>query len=245
MRHLLIITTFLIIGFNLSSQNWLINIKGDTIKNIEKVIDYDGTFYRQIGKDKSYYQYDLKKLFFDGKLITSYWCTPYDLCDNDVCYSQVFNLDSTSSKDIYISAKKYFLDNYKNPKEVIQIDDKESGLIAGKAYTDVYISLGGLFNSSSKEKMYYTISIYIKDNKYKLEIKDIYFETYSALVGGRIIQPTKTSAISVVKDEDIYKSPTKVNQKNQSYRSEMISHFHGTALIVYDHIKKNRKKSDW
>lgn len=82
------------------------------------------------------------------------------LDNGSVTYTGVVQVDSIDKNTLYTRAKKWFVDNYKSAKDVIQLDDKETGEITGKGnfkinyYTrDPYIS--------------HTISIFVKDGRYK------------------------------------------------------------------------------
>jgi len=89
--------------------------------------------------------------------------------DGIVTYSEVVQVDSSSKIDLYKKAKKWFVTTYKSAKEVIQLDDPENGEIIGKGNFKVSYYSREPFIS-------HTISISVKDGRYKYSITDL---TYS------------------------------------------------------------------
>jgi hypothetical protein len=68
---------------------------------------------------------------------------PVDSSGNTV-YTEVINLDSTSKNDLYLRAKEWFAKTYKSSQSVIQMDDKEGGVISGKALTEFFCKFLGM-----------------------------------------------------------------------------------------------------
>lgn len=79
------------------------------------------------------------------------------------------NLNKT---ELYSNAKKWIAFNYKNYKEVLDIDDKAEGLISGKGYKADNPILETGFN--------YNFLIEIKEAKWRFTIKDI---VYNEMLG--------------------------------------------------------------
>jgi hypothetical protein len=115
----------------------------------------------------------MKSLFFTLSLFI---CTPIfaqdklggvlPLQNGLVTFSDVVTADSVSQIDLYQNAKRWFVTTYKSAKDVIQLDDKETGEIIGK----------GVFKIDyfqRKPSIYHTISIKVKDGRYKYTITDL------------------------------------------------------------------------
>lgn len=108
---------------------------------------------------------------------------PIDSITNKITYSEVIKVDSVNKQELFSRAREWFAKAYKNSSKVIQMEDKESGKIVGKALMQVYHkALGMSFESGY---INYTISIYIKDGRYKYEFVDFY-HTGQLVSGGRI-----------------------------------------------------------
>ena len=97
---------------------------------------------------------------------------PFDSLTNKIAYSEVVYVDSLTSKQVLFSrAREWFAKAYKSSTNVIQMEDKESGKIVGKALITVYMTT--VFGSHEESgNINYTITIYVKDGRYKYEITD-------------------------------------------------------------------------
>jgi hypothetical protein len=88
------------------------------------------------------------------------------LKDGIVTYSEVVQVDSTTKSSLYKKAKRWFITTYKSAKDVVQLDDQESGEITGK----------GSFKISyytREPNISHTISVYVKDGRYKYLITQL------------------------------------------------------------------------
>jgi len=98
---------------------------------------------------------------------------PIDSLTSKITYSEVVYVDSLANKqELFSRAREWFAKSYKSSTNVIQMEDKESGKIVGKALMQVYHkALGSNYPSGY---INYTISIYIKDGRYKYEVTDFH-----------------------------------------------------------------------
>ncbi len=100
--------------------------------------------------------------------------------DGVINYTEVVTVDSTIKKEeLYNRAKMWFVDNYKSANDVIQMQDKDAGVIIGKGlfsyqYNPMSLSDRTTINIS------HTVKIYVKDGKYKYEIVDLSGKYYTA-----------------------------------------------------------------
>ena len=88
-------------------------------------------------------------------------------------YTDIVKADSLPATELYTRAKLWFATNYNNSKAVIQADDKEAGQIIGKAtmrYEPTFFIASGVV----KGPVDYTISILLKDGRFKYEVTDFY-----------------------------------------------------------------------
>ncbi len=86
----------------------------------------------------------------------------------NLTHIEIVEVDSTLSKeDLYIRALSYFAYTYGSSQSVIQVQDKERGLIIGKGlYDNVYT--GYPFMGTIKNKAWHILTIDIRDGKYKI-----------------------------------------------------------------------------
>ena len=101
----------------------------------------------------------------------------------ELTYTDVVKVDSlVTAKQLYINAKSWFAESYKNSKYVIQLEDKEEGKIIGNG-SFPYRSNIFIGNAASVGYINYTITIYVKDGRYKYEIANIIHEGASTSFG--------------------------------------------------------------
>jgi hypothetical protein len=86
-------------------------------------------------------------------------------------YEGVVNVDGVSKTDLYQRARRLLIDNFKNTKGGIQSDDKESGIIIAKGFTQVH-------PNALENHVNYIIEIDVKDGKYRYQIDHIEFEEF-------------------------------------------------------------------
>lgn len=100
-----------------------------------------------------------------------------------IIYTEVVTADDKSQDELYASAREWFAKTYNSANNVIQMEDKESGKLVGKALSDVYHKGLGMRHPSGNIR--YTIAVSVKDGRYKYEITDFYHtgETNATTVG--------------------------------------------------------------
>ncbi len=91
-------------------------------------------------------------------------------------FSEVVQVEGISKGELYNRAKIWFAEVYKDAKEVIQVDDKESGKIIGKG-TEPFTQSFMTSSAITKGGISYIIKVFLKDGRYKYEITDF---THSA-----------------------------------------------------------------
>lgn len=98
---------------------------------------------------------------------------PIDSSTKRITYSEVVLVDSLVSKqELYSRAREWFAKAYNSANNVIQMEDNVNGKIIGKALVPVKLKvLGTVYDAGS---IHYTISLYLKDGRYKYEITDFY-----------------------------------------------------------------------
>lgn len=88
-------------------------------------------------------------------------------------FSEVVQATGVSKDELYNRAKNWVVRVYNNPQKVIQLDDRTNG----------QISVKGLFTypfRGCKNNINYTLSLYVKEGRYKFEMHDIYFTAFGS-----------------------------------------------------------------
>lgn len=127
-------------------------------------------------------------------LITSILCNaqtstinlPFDSVTHKITYSGIVKLDSTRKKDeLYSTTLEWFAKTYNSGKDVIQLQDKDNGKIIGNGAITVHTTQRYKLSFEEQETkvktdvgyVKYSISIYLKDGKYKYLITDLFFKS--------------------------------------------------------------------
>lgn len=98
---------------------------------------------------------------------------PIDSLTNKITYSEIVYVDSLTNKhELFVRAREWLAKVYRSSTDVIQMEDKENGIIVGKALVEVFFKYLGL--DAPGGYIHYTISIYTRDGRYKYEITDFY-----------------------------------------------------------------------
>lgn len=115
------------------------------------------------------------------------------LAQNTLTYTEVVEIKEVTKDELYNRAKKWFVTTYKSGNQVIQLDDKETGAIIGKASMKYQPRP---FTGSEKINglIHYTISINLKNGRYKYEITDFVHEPSGSQYG--------TITIGLITDEN-------------------------------------------
>lgn len=95
-------------------------------------------------------------------------------------YSGVKEVPSATKEQLFTRARSWFNNSFKSSKDVIQVADKESGELSGKGI----VKLKATYKYLGKQQVQpvhaeFTVSVWVKDGKYKYEIKD--FDTDNVL----------------------------------------------------------------
>jgi hypothetical protein len=91
--------------------------------------------------------------------------------DGLIYYSEVIEVDSSlSAIDIYLNAKNWLLDAFKSSKSVIQLDDKELGVITVKSYIKKRIPY------SDESQIWFTLKLEMKEGRYRYSLSNVQIE---------------------------------------------------------------------
>ena len=88
--------------------------------------------------------------------------------NGNVVYTEVVKVDSLNKKELYNRVKKWVVLKYKSANDVIQLDDKEDGIIIGKGNF-------GIKYYSRKPTIEHTLQIETKDGRYKYTISSFIY----------------------------------------------------------------------
>jgi len=101
--------------------------------------------------------------------------------DDKIYFSEVVTTDGLSKDVLYQNSRVFFADVFKSSNNVIQLDDKENGILIGKGFSNIYAKASvrdGIYiilDFTATVQMWFSIKIQFKDGRYKYEIYDVYF----------------------------------------------------------------------
>jgi len=154
-------------------------------------------------------------------------------------FSEVVKLDSTKKIELYSRAREWFVKTYNSADDVLQMDDKESGKLLGKAFND--ITFESIMGSMFTTRMFYTVKIYIKDGRYKYEITDIYYKSYaSAHVPSMTTYPDDW----FIPEEKVFKSNGKEKVINKGYRNATLESINNLILNLKNSMNIQEKENN-
>lgn len=90
---------------------------------------------------------------------------PIDTVTRKYQYREVVTVNGATKDQLFDKARQWFVSNYKDASEVLQVQDKESGTLVGKGLFIVNFQGG-------PRKVFHTVSIDCKDGKYRVTITD-------------------------------------------------------------------------
>lgn len=160
----------------------------------------------------------------------------------NLSFNRVINTDSVGKINIYNSIKEWVGLNFKSAKNVIQIDDKDAGMLILKG--NMTYSFGGLTYMCYDGYVDYTINIKIKDNRYKVEISDF---IHTVKIGN-----SKSCELGLVTTKELYqesgfqKGYNNKVWKHLKYKSEFFSNQIFDELNKQTiNVKNTNKDTDW
>lgn len=92
--------------------------------------------------------------------------------NGNIIHSKIFDFENQSKDKLYGKVKMYFAEIFKSSNDVIQLDDKENGIIIGKGITHFNVQNG---KYTFKCKLNFTLKVSIKENKCKIEVYNIVY----------------------------------------------------------------------
>jgi hypothetical protein len=160
-----------------------------------------------------------------------------------VYYNKVFKVDSVNKNELFLRSKTFFVNNFKYAKNVIQLEDKEAGVIIGKGYKNIVSNSEALISANCD--VYFTIKILSKDNKFKVEVYDFYGNTkpsYPYFPNGiRIEMSTWFDTL------EYYKSNGNPRPAKEKFKTAFIESVEGIFSVISNEMIKpsDIKSEDW
>lgn len=158
-------------------------------------------------------------------------------------YSEVMTVEGISKQELYNRGKLWFAKAFNSANNVIQLDDKESGEIVGKA---LFIYKPSMLSASEQTKgpVRYTVSLSFKDGRYKYEVTDFNHDPAGNSYG--------SISVGVITKDDQYPEEKAKNKKlKDKVWQDIKKQIENEILPLIANLKESMsktaetKKNDW
>jgi hypothetical protein len=95
--------------------------------------------------------------------------------DSLIYTSEVIAVDSTKAQDLYFRSKNWFYDSFKSGRAVIKLDIESNNEISGRGFFEAELIMtrpGQGRTEIQPKKIYFTVKIQCKDNRYRYELSN-------------------------------------------------------------------------
>lgn len=213
-KIILLLLSFSLFVIDVSAQNI-------TAQDVEEAIAETYGYKPETGEEY---------LTLADKLVATY---PLDI-NNQLSFTHILDVPGKTKDEIFIAVNAWFVASFNDGKSVIQMADKDAGIILAKGYLNgVGHRIG--FAKSVLVGEYIVIRLDIKDEKIRLitSISEYYMET-SAGVGQILFGGAVPQDVTI----PIYASYPFDKKSYKSYKREAAIGYVGG--IAYSHVLKNK-----
>jgi hypothetical protein len=148
--------------------------------------------------------------------------TVFSQKEGEISYTKVVYVDSSlKSIELYNRARSWFAESYRSSNDVIQLEDKDEGKIIGKGSIR-YISSVYYGSEGTKGWIRYTLSVQVKDGRYKYELTNFIHEGNPLNSGGQL-------SFGLITNEE--ECPREFKMTNRSWRNKVWNDIKRTVEI--------------
>lgn len=152
-------------------------------------------------------------------------------------FSRIVNLEGTTKDDIYTKSLEILAKAYKDSKEVIQMKDKDAGIIIGKGLFESDIRTISNF-TITRNQCYHIIKIETKDDRCRISIT---INTILVDSGSDLRRPFNGTEYNISNFYPYWEN-CKPKQRKSSF--ENLKFVYDKSLSTLDYIEKELKKTD-
>lgn len=147
-----------------------------------------------------------------------------------ITFTEVVKIDSADHTELFNRARSWFNTTFKSSKDVLNISDKETGELAGKGLTQFY-SNSGLGASAVKGVLRFSITVQVKDGRYKYIITKFIHESNGP--------PTNSYDFGLITEEETcpYKIPMTPKKWRNKVWAELQENSKREAELLIESLK--------
>jgi hypothetical protein len=143
--------------------------KDNLIETLEEIVEVRGTIIEDL---KSNTMKNVFTLLIALSFAPAFAQMPLSSETHKFTYTEV--IDTPGAKDdIYLRARKWFLNTYNSAQDVVAFDDREAGQISGSGSFDISLLMG------LQRTVKYTVTIDVKDNKFRYTFTSFYIHWHN------------------------------------------------------------------
>jgi hypothetical protein len=202
--------------------HYVISPEGDTVDI--KLVEDRGMYFDFIIKSDTTQKVRTMPANLGNSNLRPLWEVPFNIDpeSGQVQYSGIVQVPNVNASQLYTALRVWFADIFKDSRSVLEVDDKESGILMGRGWTTVIAG-----------ELWFSIKVQIKDGRYKYTISDLYVE----LPGGYGYSARKIS----LKDPDFLSM-----KFYRKYRAEVVDELQDLCdAIERDPKKFIQTKDEW
>ena len=107
-----------------------------------------------------------------------------NLGGRELSFTIIDTIQNKSKNDLYISAKSFFAEYFKSANDVIQLDDKEAGIIGGKGiFTNEYPIGNALIKTFITSTYRFYLKIQCREGRYRAEMSNFTISSKTDALG--------------------------------------------------------------
>jgi len=153
----------------------------------------------------------------------------------EIVYSEVVNIKGADKTDLYRKAKIFFVDDMLSTGNIVQLDDKENGIIIGKGFLTIPIQNKKL---SLPVNLHFTIKVEVKDDRYRYEIYSLRYETKATSF-------TAEELFAKEKSAEYKKAKKNARDIADQYLDRTITVVDNIVATLKEYMSSNNNKKDW
>ena len=164
---------------------------------------------------------------------------------NPISFSQVVDVPNTNKDQLFDLIMEWLTTRYKNSKAVVQLSNKEQGLIVLKGSDTWNQPKGFGANHAFDGWLNHTIKIQVKDNKFKIELFDVNHESKFPSAPGW----GGSNSLGILTDREIYGDKPKYslyhNKAWPMMKVQSKEFFDDTVNLIRTGIQNFKKDDDF
>lgn len=119
----------------------------------------------------------------------------------EVVFSQVIPAEGYSADDIYTAAKIYITEAFRSANDVIQMDDKDNGILIVKGWREQAPQSGFMRTfAGAPYQVHFTMKIQAREGRYKVDIYQLRGHQNAHYVSGQLFQAIDVPAENLTDD---------------------------------------------